>query len=177
MKDRWRRKPRIPGEIVLRMMIAAIAAINLLVLGAPFNTAAAILSDTHTVSGNTLSTAACFPNWMYVWDITITKKTKGSSTDVRVKVTVREDDNTNCVAEGTDSTLGQAGVTVELRDSLGGLVGTDSGSTAGNGAYTTVWFKNLADDVYDAWAVSLSHSTDNWNQDLDVVNPQSFTVP
>ena len=54
-------------------------------------------------------------------------------------------------------------------------MGTDSGSTAGNGAYTAIWFKDLADDGCDAWAVSLSHATDNWNQDLDVVNQQSLS--
>ena len=60
MRHRWRRKPRIPGEIVLLVLAAAVAAVNLLVLGVPFNATAAVLSDTQTVGGNTFTT---IPDW------------------------------------------------------------------------------------------------------------------
>ena len=167
----------MPGGVAALVLATAVAALNLLVVATPFSPTGAVLSQTQAVGANTLSTATCFPNWMYVWDVTLTKKTKGANTDVRATVTVREDTDTDCVAAATDSLLGQAGVTVELRDSGGGLVGTDSGNTKGNGTFTTGWFPSLADDTYGGWVTSLTHATGSWNPTLDVVNPGTVTIP
>ena len=34
-----------------------------------------------------------------------------------------------------------------------------------------------ADGTYAGWVTSLAQATDNWNQNLDVVNPGIVTIP
>lgn len=106
-------------------------------------------------------------NDIYVWDIGFDFRTRGKKHDARIVIDVNRDDNADGVASQIDASAAGVEVTVELRDSSGGLVGTYTGLTDSSGMFQTDWIRDLADDTYTAEVVDLVHSTFDWNWLLD----------
>ena len=126
-------------------------------------------SNVATVSVTVNATPAGNANDMYVWDIVFLSRTRkgGAIHDERIRVTVRSDSDADGVTEDTDAPVADATVTVELRDSAGGLVASLSGTTNANGVFTGGKVQDLSDDTYVAEVMALSHGTFVWNQGLD----------
>jgi hypothetical protein len=138
------------------------------------NTAFALATDNDGLESQPVSTAVQITapsvaneNDMYVWDITAETRTRGNKKDARIVVVVRRDSNTSGTAGATDTVVSAASVTVALRNSVGALVGTGTGSTDANGRFVSGWFSNLANGTYVAEIGSLTHLTFVWNQNLD----------
>jgi subtilisin family serine protease len=123
--------------------------------------------DTDTVLVTVEAAPTASPNDMYVWDIAAETRTRGNKKDARIVVVVRCDSNTSGTAGVTDAIVSAASVTVALRNSVGALVGTGTGSTDANGRFFSGWFSNLANGTYVAEISSLTHLTFVWNQNLD----------
>src|SRR5205085_2498911 len=108
-------------------------------------------------------------NGMYVWDIVVTSRTRGSNRhDEQISVTVRRDSVHVGFADATDALVSRAAVTVVLLNSQGQVVASFSGNTANRtGVFQTGWVQNLANGTYLAEVTGLSHATYIWNRNLD----------
>jgi hypothetical protein len=104
------------------------------------------------------------PNAMYVWDIAFNSRVRRAGHDERIAVTIRRDSDADGVAEGTDSLVPGASVTIVL---TGPADGTFSGSTNNRGVFRTGWISNLPNGAYAAEVTALSHGTFVWVGALD----------
>jgi hypothetical protein len=127
------------------------------------------------------------PDAMYVWDIAFVSRVRGGGHDERILVTIRRDSDADGVAEGTDSLVPGASVTVELTGP-GPAGGTFSGTTNNRGMFRTGWISNLPNGAYTAEVTGLSHSTFSWvgaldpstndaDGDADGLPDQAHTIP
>ncbi|MCH7687847.1 MAG: hypothetical protein IH899_14380 [Planctomycetes bacterium] len=92
-------------------------------------------------------------------------------------MTIRRDSNADGVADASDAVVSGATVTVEVRNSVGSLVGTLSGITDAAGLFTSSYLMDLPDETYTADVTSLTHDTFTWNALLDVEADETHTVP
>lgn len=112
-------------------------------------------------------------NTIYVYDIQDafdTRQRGRNKIDHRIVIDIREDENG--IAEASDVGIGGVLVTVELRNSGGGLVGTYSGTTDSNGLFYSEWIRDLAPGDYRAEVTDLVLAGYDW--DLLGLDPTFF---
>ena len=135
------------------------------------------------------------PNSIYVWDIYLDQRTRGSKHDARIFVDVNRDSNADGIASGTDGGAAGVMVTIDLREAGpdgifetadDSVIGPFSGLTDSAGIYSSGWIRNLGAGTYRAEVVDLAHATFNWNQfltandddeDGDGLPDELFTIP
>ena len=104
---------------------------------------------------------------IYVWDIYSAQRNRGKHTDLRILVDINSDSNADGLASSIDASAAGVLVTVQLRDSSGGLAGTYTGTTNSQGVFQTDWIKGLTDDTYTANVTDLALAGFFWNDLLD----------
>jgi subtilisin family serine protease len=111
--------------------------------------------------------AAGNANDLYVWEISFETRLRGKGGtrhDERILVTIRQDSNSNGVAESADAVVAGASVTVVVTGPQGG---TFSGVTDSTGVFTTSYLTDLPVGTYTADVTVVSHPTLSWNPALD----------
>ncbi|MCZ6720308.1 MAG: hypothetical protein O7A65_02060, partial [Proteobacteria bacterium] len=116
---------------------------------------------------------------MFVGDVAFTQKDYGpgkSNHDLTTIVTIQWDSNGNGVADGGDSPVGQATVTVELcHPGSGQCWDWIPLSTSGAGTANFI-LKRAPTGNYDFTVNGVSHGTYLWESSLDLDNPSSYSL-
>ncbi len=117
------------------------------------------------------------PNDIYVWDIDFSEKRKGrggSMVDLITTVTIRRDSDADSTAENTDELVG--GTTVLMTLNREGREFNFSGTTNGEGTVKFTLQRALINTPYTATVTSVSHSTYNYNNLLNVETHDTHTI-
>ncbi len=117
------------------------------------------------------------PNDIYVWAIDFSEKRKGrggSMVDLITTVTIRRDSDADSTAENTDELVG--GTTVQMTLAREGREFNFSGTTNGEGTVKFTLQRALINTPYTATVTSVSHSTYNYNNILNVETHDTHTI-
>jgi hypothetical protein len=104
------------------------------------------------------------PNSLYVWNLRDVFETRqrGRSTDYRLLLDVRRDNDADGVAESSDSVGAGVAVTVRLTSSSGQVL-TLTGTTDSQGIFRSEWLKGLTAGSYRAEVVDLALAGFSWD--------------
>ncbi len=115
-------------------------------------------------------------NDIYVWAIDFTEKRKGrggSMVDLITTVTIRRDSDADSSAESTDELVG--GATVHMTLARDGASFDFAGTTNSEGI-AKFTLQRALDTPYTATVTSVSHSTYNYNNLLNVETKDTYTI-